>query len=170
MLRVRDALNVADRAREAAYGTALVIHHAGKDASKGARGASALKANVATEYATEGGGDSGHVKLMRTKRKDGPVHDVHRFELTAVDESAVLTATGDDMVLPLRKGTNDEALRLLAEGPLKDGGTMKRVDAVRFIERHESVSESTAKRRIAALINAGHLAEENGVVSLLAAG
>lgn len=169
---MRDALNVADKAREAANGTALVIHHAGKDASKGARGASALKANVATEYATEGGGDTGRVVLTRTKRKDGPVHDVHHFELQAVGDSAVLAASPDD-TLPLipRRDKDAEALELLAGGPLKDGGSVSRADAVAYLEHAAGMSDSTAKRRVRALIDAGRLVlADDGNLSLAVAG
>lgn len=51
--------------------TILVVHHSGKDASKGARGSSALKANADTQYHMTKGDD----KVMRVhadKMKDAP--------------------------------------------------------------------------------------------------
>jgi hypothetical protein len=60
----------ADRLRLATEAHVMLIHHAGKDASKGARGHSLLRGNVDTEIAIERG-DADHTVVMRvTKQRD----------------------------------------------------------------------------------------------------
>ncbi|TKV61339.1 hypothetical protein FDO65_07000 [Nakamurella flava] len=63
-------------------GAVAAIHHTGKDKTT-IRGSSALEAGVDWVYKTEG--DANGIQLSRTKRKDGPVEDVHRLAFQAVD-------------------------------------------------------------------------------------
>lgn len=74
--------------------TVLVVHHTGKDRST-VRGSSALEAAADTVYQTDGNGLS--VTLRRTKRKDGPRDDEHRFTIEPVPgtESVILSASGN---------------------------------------------------------------------------
>ncbi|WP_157695086.1 AAA family ATPase [Nakamurella panacisegetis] len=82
-------------------GTVLAVHHTGKDRST-IRGSSALEAGVDCVYKTEG--DASLVQLTRTKRKDGPLDDVHRlaFQAVAGSESGVVVSQSG---LGLRPGT-----------------------------------------------------------------
>lgn len=69
----------ADRLRHETGATVLLIHHAGKDASKGARGHSSLKGAVDTEICVEGM-DSRHTASV-TKQRDMPSGQIFAFEL-----------------------------------------------------------------------------------------
>lgn len=90
MGKVVDALYRLKNATAA--GTVLAIHHTGKDRAT-IRGSSALEAGVDTVYQIEG--DPGLLKLERTKRKDGPLADVHQLGLEPIPGtgSVVLQAT-----------------------------------------------------------------------------
>lgn len=104
-----------DRLREETGTTVLVPHHAGKDASRGARGSSALKAAADTEIEM---GDPYTLKI--TKQKDGPDGLVIPIKRLSVAESCVLVpgaVTFDDEgmaalktfdVLKEMSGTDDE--------------------------------------------------------------
>jgi hypothetical protein len=61
----------------------VIIHHAGKDASRGARGWSGVKAAVDFEIAVERNGDTRRAKV--TKSKDGDGDGAWPFKLTRVD-------------------------------------------------------------------------------------
>jgi hypothetical protein len=82
-------------------GTVLAVHHTGKDRST-IRGSSALEAGVDCVYKSEG--DASMVQLSRTKRKDGPMEDVHRLSFDPVSgtESGVIVS---QTTLGLRPGT-----------------------------------------------------------------
>lgn len=64
-------------------GVVLGVHHAGKD-GKTFRGSSAFEAGADTVYSVIGDEDDGSIILTREKRKDGPLHDVHRLRLDSV--------------------------------------------------------------------------------------
>ncbi len=64
-------------------GTVIIVHHTGKDRTT-IRGSSALEAGVDCVYKAEGD-PGGTIQLSRTKRKDGPVEDVHSFSFESVD-------------------------------------------------------------------------------------
>ncbi len=66
-------VDAADRIRRASRATVLLVHHTGKDKTT-VRGSSALEAAADTVYAVESDGPA--ITLSRTKRKDGPLHDV----------------------------------------------------------------------------------------------
>lgn len=74
-------------------GSVLVVHHTGKD-SVTVRGSSALEAGVDTVYQVKGNSD--HLVLSRTKRKEGPTPDLHHLQLA--------TAPGIDTVVIERHG------------------------------------------------------------------
>lgn len=70
-------------------GSVLVVHHTGKD-GKTVRGSSALEAAVDTAYLADG--EPKYLRLARTKRKDGPLDDVHTLVLREVEGSCVFVA------------------------------------------------------------------------------
>lgn len=73
-----------DRIREATGATVLVVHHSGKDAEKGARGSSALRAACDFEFKVTSSGKK-VTKLTCTKAKDSdPIEDMG-FKLEAVE-------------------------------------------------------------------------------------
>jgi hypothetical protein len=73
-----------DRIREVTGATVLVIHHSGKDAEKGARGSSALRAACDFEFKVTSSGKK-VTKLTCTKAKDSdPIEDMG-FKLESVE-------------------------------------------------------------------------------------
>jgi hypothetical protein len=84
--------------------TVLLVHHTGKDRET-TRGSSALEAGVDTVYLSEG--DSGLLRLTRTKRKDGPPDDTHTLRLAnACDSVYVESHSG---VIPSRELARSES-------------------------------------------------------------
>jgi hypothetical protein len=69
----------ADRLRKATTASVMLIHHCGKDSSKGARGHSSLRGAVDTEILIEG--QSGRRTATVTKQRDLPSGQVFAFEL-----------------------------------------------------------------------------------------
>lgn len=86
-------------------GTIAVAHHTGKDRTT-IRGSSALEAGVDTVYKTEG--DTRHLVVSRTKRKEGPTEDTLQLQLKAVagTDSAILSA----LVANMRGGPSADDL------------------------------------------------------------
>ncbi len=76
------AIAAADAIRQATGAHVTVIHHSGKDASKGARGHSSLRGAVDTEIELKGSG-AARVAAV-TKQKDAPCEGVWRFRLESV--------------------------------------------------------------------------------------
>lgn len=67
---VRKLLAAADHLRATHGATVVLVHHSGKDPSRGARGSSALKGDLDTMLRVEK--DSGYVVLKGDKQKDAP--------------------------------------------------------------------------------------------------
>ena len=77
-------VRACDRIRDVTGATVLVIHHSGKDAEKGARGSSALRAACDFEFKVTSSGKK-VTKLTCTKAKDSdPIEDMG-FKLESVD-------------------------------------------------------------------------------------
>lgn len=73
-----------DRIREATGATVLFIHHSGKDAAKGARGHSSLRAAIDTEIEVEAS-DGPVRRATVVKQRDMRKGDVFGFELEVVE-------------------------------------------------------------------------------------
>lgn len=95
-----------DHIREKTGATILVIHHSGKDAEKGARGSSALRAACDFEYKVTSPGKK-QSKIACTKAKDSDPFEDLAFKLNVVEigrkdkkgramTSLTLTQSGDD--------------------------------------------------------------------------
>lgn len=84
-------LDNCDHLRTTTGACVVMIHHAGKDATNGARGSSALRAAMDSEVALDAAGT-----LTVSKAKDwSPPPQMH-LNLTAVGESCVLVAGNDE--------------------------------------------------------------------------
>lgn len=94
------AVDVADRIRRAAEdSTVLLVHHTGKDRTT-VRGSSALEAGVDTVYTLDG--DAELIKMVRTKRKEGPRDDELTLRLVSYGQSVTIEshfAVGTDREL-----------------------------------------------------------------------
>lgn len=71
-----------DRIRSETGAAVMLVHHIGKDPSKGARGHSSLRAAIDTEITVEGA--DGARSATVTKQRDGRVGEVMGFELRVV--------------------------------------------------------------------------------------
>ena len=72
-----------DRIREATGAAVLVVHHSGKDQSRGGRGHSSLKAAVDTEILVEN--VNSLITVTVTKQRDYPSGDTFTFKLDPVE-------------------------------------------------------------------------------------
>jgi len=72
-----------DRLRHETGATVLIVHHSGKDPTKGARGSGSLRAALDTEI--EVSGDANPRQARVSKQRDLPSGDVFAFDLDAVD-------------------------------------------------------------------------------------
>jgi len=97
-------IKACDRIREKTGATVLVIHHSGKDAEKGARGSSALRAACDFEFKVVSSGKK-VTKLTCTKAKDSdPIEDLD-FKLEAVDVGRK-DSKGRDMISLVPRAVN----------------------------------------------------------------
>jgi len=72
-----------DKVRAETGATVLLIHHSGKDSTKGARGSGSLRAAVDTEIEVSGQANPRQAKV--TKQRDLPSGDVFAFDLNPVE-------------------------------------------------------------------------------------
>lgn len=78
--------------------TLLVVHHSGKDDSKGARGSSAFRASLDAEYSVRREGDGGAIILTCTKMKDSEEPAQAAFDLRTVE---LFTDSDNELVCSL---------------------------------------------------------------------
>jgi hypothetical protein len=161
----------------------VIIHHAGKDESRGARGWSGVKAAVDFEIAVTRRGDTREAKV--TKSKDGDGDGAWPFKLTRVDlgidedgesvNSCVVEFVPPSEVVsvkrPKKNGAKDRALCELerlrdnreAEGGMSDG--MCRIspaEALDAVSEHmtgdtPSRRRSEAKKTLTGLVGDGYI-------------
>lgn len=79
-----DFVNACDHIREVTGATILVVHHSGKDAEKGARGSSALRAACDFEFKVTSPGKK-MTKISCMKAKDSDPFDDISFKLNVVE-------------------------------------------------------------------------------------
>lgn len=77
--------NNAQRLAEKTKSHVLLIHHSGKDASKGARGHSGLLGNIDTELRAVRDDENGPITLTMPKQRDGERADVLTYRLLPVE-------------------------------------------------------------------------------------
>ncbi len=129
--------------------TVLVVAHTDASDSK-ARGATALEDNVDTVYRMAG--DPAHIRLERTKRKDGPREDQHALSLLPVLDSAVLQSALRDSGHVSPKGT--ELLTLFADTFADTGASKAELRAV------AGQAPATFARSLSALLRSGALVND----------
>ncbi|CAB4760221.1 unannotated protein [freshwater metagenome] len=112
-----------DRIRKAIKAPVIVVHHSGKDASKGARGSSAMRAAVDVEI--EVTGSENRVMVRCTKMRDAEPPEPIEFERVSVGESFVL-------VPAVRSATMTR-------------GTQSALDALRAIDIPDGVANNVWK-------------------------
>lgn len=87
-----------DTIKRATGATLLVVHHSGKDGSKGARGSSAFRASLDAEYSVRREGEGGAIILSCTKMKDAEEPPEAAFDLRGVE---LFTDSDNDQVSSL---------------------------------------------------------------------
>ena len=80
--QMRLLVGACDRIRAETGATVMLVHHSGKDTSRGARGHSSLRAAVDTELLVEG--RENPRKFTVTKQRDLPTAEATEFDLDAV--------------------------------------------------------------------------------------
>jgi hypothetical protein len=166
----------------------VIIHHAGKDASRGARGWSGVKAAVDFEIAVERNGDTRLAKV--TKSKDGDGDGAWPFKLTRVDlgidedgesvNSCVVEFGPPSEVVNVRRPKKNSAkdralceLERLRDNREAEGGDRDGVCRIDCEEATSAVSESMegstnsrrrseAKRALTGLIADEHIYTHGG--------
>jgi hypothetical protein len=95
--------------------TVVLIHHSGKDATRGARGHSSLRAAVDTELFIEAEEATGIRRLRVTKQRDGPTGLELAFRLAPI---------------PLKGGSSSCVLEQIESPPQRQGKAAKLPDGV----------------------------------------
>ena len=146
------------RLRDATGATVVVVHHSGKDESKGMRGSTALLGAMDTtvEVARATHGNSKEVRIR--KQKDAEREPPMRFNLSKVADSLVLRATviadaaSDFASDPLREMARDMAA--------SRGGRVALKEVVAALKERDGVADKTARRRIEGAIPDGRAGGE----------
>ena len=89
--------------------TILLVHHSGKDATKGARGSTALRGAVDTEYALNS--NEGILSLVCTKSKDSAIPDAVTMQLEEVQLESVVKPDGSPVTTCVLRGSGDTGKR-----------------------------------------------------------
>lgn len=159
----------------ALHATVLIIHHSGKDDTKGARGSSAIRAAVDTELAVTREPNKNVRGLTVTKQKDGEDGEEMGFSLEIVtigldDEGDPITScvVEHSSVAPKKSKTKTpskhqksvieeiEALTDLTE----EGADQETVIA--NVAKRQEVRASVVRRTVKEMLKSGALLEENG--------
>jgi hypothetical protein len=143
MGRLVDAL---DQLRDATDGHIKVVHHSGKDITKGMRGSNALLGAVDTVL--EVTGDPRTIQVKVTDQKEGPKAAAWWCRLEPVGESAVIVPTSDIEVVGLSRNAVLDALESL---PPEDRTATKWQE----MAEEKGVSRATYFRTKKNLIDAG---------------
>jgi len=147
----------------------VLIHHTGKDASKGARGSSALRAATDTEIEVSDPGNQAHQQFKVTKQRDlEGKGEVYGFILQSVKLGMgvfdnVVTTCYVQQAEPVEAdpyaGLKDGELEIVETIKANPIGGMRYTDLVNAIE---GVSKVTVKRYIRSLRKKGLIYEQSG--------
>lgn len=168
-------IRACDTIREATGAAILVIHHSGKDSSRGARGHSSLRAAVDTEILVEG--RSNPRTLIVTKQRDLPTAEPMSFDLVPVKVATDLETFEDltacvvrhsDQAPALAKPSGKQQATLLAELERRYAtGEVAWTDAdLRKIGRELEMSKPSARSAVLGLHGAGYLCPSVGGATL----
>ena len=122
-----------DKIRETTGAHAMIIHHSGKDTSKGARGSGSLRAAVDTEI--ELTVEEGVITASQVKQRDMPKGKAFHYRLSSVEigkdeDGDSVTSAVIEAAEPVKKrikltGKNLIAIQAL-DGAIKEHGEVKR--------------------------------------------
>lgn len=147
------------RLRDTTGAAVVVVHHSGKDASKGMRGSTALLGAMDTTVEVERDKDGRAITVRVQKQKDAEREAPMRFNLEKADRSLVLKPTVmDDAGSDFGDGaTQSDGLLALACELGASSEALKAADLVDAAVRRLGMSESSAKRAVAAKVPEGRI-------------
>lgn len=139
------------RLRDSTGAAVVVVHHSGKDESKGMRGSTALLGAMDTTVEVVRSTDGGSIEVRVRKQKDAEREPPMRFNLEKVADSLVLRAT---VMADAASDFAGDPIRAMAREMAK-GGRVALKDLVEALVSRDGVSDRTARRRIEAAIPEG---------------
>jgi hypothetical protein len=134
--------------RNATGATVAVVHHSGKDLSKGMRGSTALLGAMDTTVEVERATDGRSIKVTVKKQKDAERESPMRFNLEKVGDSLVLRPTVMDVPEGEFVGGMDPILELARQKANERGGGIPLKELSAIICERDGVSDKTARRKI----------------------
>lgn len=134
--------------RNATGATVAVVHHSGKDLSKGMRGSTALLGAMDTTVEVERATDGRSIKVTVKKQKDAERESPMRFNLEKVGDSLVLRPTVMDVPEGEFVGGMDPILELARQKANERGGGIPLKELAAIICERDGVSDKTARRKI----------------------
>lgn len=147
------------RLRDATGAAVIVVHHSGKDASKGMRGSTALLGAMDTTVEVERDKDGRSIRVAVQKQKDAEREGPMRFNLEKVADSLVLrpTVMADAASDFGEEVTQGDGLSALACELGATDGTLKAAELMDAAVKRLGMSKSSAQRAVADKIPEGRI-------------
>lgn len=136
------------RLRDATGATVVVVHHSGKDVSKGMRGSTALLGAMDTTVEVERATDGHSIKVAVHKQKDAERESPIRFNLEKVADSLVLRQTVAADAAGDFDGRADLIVELARQMASERGGSVPLKELAEAVCERDGVADKTARRRI----------------------
>ncbi len=134
--------------RNATGAAVVVVHHSGKDLSKGMRGSTALLGAMDTTIEVERASDGRSIKVTVKKQKDAEREPPMRFNMEKVGDSLVLRPTVMADAQGEFSGAMDPILELACQEANERGGSIPLKELVALVCERDGVSDKTARRKI----------------------
>jgi hypothetical protein len=141
--------------RNATGAAVVVVHHSGKDLSKGMRGSTALLGAMDTTVEVERASDGRSIKVTVKKQKDAEREQPMRFNMEEVGDSLVLRPTVMVDVQGEFGGTMDPILELARQEANERGGSIPLKELAEIICERDGGADATARRKIRSAIPDG---------------
>ncbi|HEF4747423.1 TPA: AAA family ATPase [Burkholderia multivorans] len=136
------------RLRDETGAAVVVVHHSGKDVSKGMRGSTAILGAMDTTVEVERDGDGRAITVAVRKQKDTEREPPMRFNLEKVADSLVLRPTVMADAAGEFDGGADTTVEVARRMAAERGGRIALKELVEFICSRDACSDKTARRRI----------------------
>lgn len=134
--------------RNATGAAVVVVHHSGKDPSRGMRGSTALLGAMDTTVEVERASDGHSIKVAVKKQKDAEREPSMRFNMEKAGDSLVLRPTVMVDTQADFGGAMDPILELARQEANERGGSIPLKELVSIVCERDGVSDKTARRKI----------------------
>ncbi|MBH1541855.1 AAA family ATPase [Stenotrophomonas maltophilia] len=141
--------------RNATGAAVVVVHHSGKDLSKGMRGSTALLGAMDTTVEVERASDGRSIRVTVKKQKDAEREPPMRFNMEKVGDSLVLRPTVMVDAQGEFGGAMDPILELARQEANERGGSIPLKELAAIVCERDGVADKTARRKIEAAIPDG---------------